>query len=269
VATIGLWLESLWIGAVYHFPWPTSIWPEALSMAIPVAILVGACGALFGLVVSGQKLPSRAVGIGLVVLAVLAIGGATANGLRYHVPESATATINLTDVPGSGEQRHVMADVQLTPANLVSNDPNWVSILAWQGHLENERGQVVENLEKVGPGHYRTTSPVPVWGTWKTLLRVHDGTMLAAVPIYLAGDPGIGAKEVPAEASTTRPFVAEITILQRERKPDTPQTLWLIGGIVVLVCTLTMFGLLTWGAGRINSNEPTGSEAELQPSAQS
>ena len=62
-----------------------------------------------------------------------------------------------------------------------------------------------------------------MWGTWKTLLRVHDGNMLATVPIYLAGDPGIGAKEVPAEASTTRPFVAEITILPRERKPDTPQ----------------------------------------------
>ena len=41
VATIGLWLESLWIDAVYHYPWPTSIWPEALAMAIPVAVLDG------------------------------------------------------------------------------------------------------------------------------------------------------------------------------------------------------------------------------------
>jgi hypothetical protein len=223
---------------------------------------------MFGLVVTTQRLPSRALCIGIVVLTVVAIGGAAANGLRYQVPESATATITLTDAPAVQGQRQVNADVRLTPANLVSSDPNWVSILAWQGHLENQRGQVVENLEKVGPGHYRTTNPVPVWGTWKTLLRVHDGTILTAVPIYLAGDPGIGAKEVPAESSMTRPFVGEITILQRERNPDTPQALWLIGCLIVLTCTLILIGGLTWGAGRINRNEPSGSQAELHPTAQ-
>ncbi|EUA41478.1 hypothetical protein I552_0007 [Mycobacterium xenopi 3993] len=28
MGTIGLWLESLWIGAVYHYPWPVSMWGE-------------------------------------------------------------------------------------------------------------------------------------------------------------------------------------------------------------------------------------------------
>jgi hypothetical protein len=269
VATVGLWLESLWIGTVYHYPWPTSIWPEALAMAIPVAILTGACGAMFGLVLTSRRLPSRAISIGLVVLTVLAIGGATANGLRYNVPQNVTATVTLTDVPDTSPgQRLVNADVQINPPNSVSEDPNWVSILGWQGHLQNQRGQVVTNLEKLGPGHYRTTQPVPVWGTWKTLLRLHDGTTLAAVPIYLAGDPGIGAAEVPAQASFTRPFVAEITILQRERNPDTPMVLWTIGGLVVLACTLVLIGGLSWGAGRINRSEASGSKAELQPTAQ-
>ncbi len=213
-------------------------------------------------------MPSRAIGVGLVALTVLAIGGAAANGLRYDVPESATATITLTDVPSSDGQRHATADVQLTPANLVSDDPNWVSVLGWQGGLANERGIFVDHLENVGPGHFRSTEPMPVSGEWKTLLRLHDGRTFAAVPIYLAGDPGIGAKEVPAEASTTRPFVAEITILQRERSPDIPQSLWLIGCLVVLVCTLAMIAGITWGAGRINKSEPHDSEAELQPSAQ-
>ena len=268
VATIGLWLESLWIDAVYHYPWPTSIWPEALAMAIPVAVLTGACGAMFGMVLTSHRLPSRAIGIGLVVLTVLAIGGATANGLRYNVPQNVTATVTLTDVPSSPGQRMVYADVRINPPNFVSDNPNWVSILAWQGHLENQRGEVVTNLEQVGPGQYRTTEPVPVWGTWKTLLRVHDGKTLTAVPIYLAADPGIGAAEVPAQASMTRPFVTEITILQRERSPDTPVVLWTIGCLVVLFCTLVLIGGLSWGAGRINRSEPSGSKAELQPTAQ-
>jgi hypothetical protein len=268
VATVGLWLESLWVGAVYHYPWPTSIWSETLAMAIPVAILIGACGALFGLVLTSQRLPSRAISVGLVVLTVLAIGGATANGLRYTVPQNTTATITLTDVPTSPGQRMVPADVQLNPPNVVSDNPNWVSILAWQGKLANQRGEVVTNLEKLGPGHYRTTEPVPVWGSWKTLLRLHDGRTLAAVPIYLAADPGIGATAVPAQASMSRPFVHEITILQRERNPNTPAALWTIGCLVVLFCTLVLIGGLSWGAGRINRSEPSGSEAKLQPTAQ-
>src|SRR5215207_1950617 len=268
VGTIGLWLESLWIDAVYAYTWPTSIWPEALAMAVPVAILTGACGAMIGMVLSGQRLPSRAIGVGLVTLTVLAIGGAAANGLRYDVPQNANATITLTDVPSSDGERQVTADVRITPANLVSDDPNWVSVLGWQGGLPNQRGVFIDHLENVGLGHFRSTEPMPVSGTWKTMLRLHDGRTLAAVPIYLAGDPGIGAKEVPAEASMTRPFVAEITILQRERSPDIPQSLWLIGCLVVLVCTLAMIAGITWGAGRINKSEPSGSEAELQPTAQ-
>jgi len=268
VSTVGLWLESLWIAAVYHYPWPTSIWPEALAMAIPVAILTGACGAMFGLVLTSQKLPARAISASLVVLTVLVIGGATANGLRYNVPENVTATVALTDAPSAPGQRMVNADVQINPPDFVSDNPNWVSILGWQGHLENQRGQVVDNLQKLGPGHFRTTQPVPVWGTWKTLLRLHDGRTLAAVPVFLAGDPGIGAKEVPADASFTRPFVAEITILQRERNPDAPAVLWTIGGLVVLFCTLVLIGGLSWGAGRINRIEASGSKAELQPTAQ-
>ncbi|AFM19756.1 hypothetical protein Mycch_5069 [Mycolicibacterium chubuense NBB4] len=269
IGTVGLWLESLWVNAVYPYPWPASIWPEALAMAVPVAVFAGGCGAMVGMVLTGQRLPRRAISVGLVVLTVLAIGGATANGLRYSVPASETATFALTEAAGPGPGRFVTADVRFNPPTVISEDPNWVSVLAWQGGLTNERGQFVDHLRKVGPGHYRSTKPMPVSGNWKTLMRVHDGTTMTAVPIYLAADPGIGVKEVPADAQFTRPFVSEITILQRERSPDIPASLWLIGCIVVLVCTLAMIAGISWGAGRINNHEPSGSETELQPSGQS
>ena len=268
VATLGLWLESLWINAVYHYPWPTSIWPEALAMSVPVAVLAGGCGAMVGMVLTGKRLPRRALAVGLVAVTIVAISGAAANGLRYDVPQNATASVTLTDAPAVNGQRLVTADVRFNPPNVVSDDPNWVSVLGWQGGLQNERGQFVDHLENVGPGHFRSTEPMPVSGEWKTLLRVHDSRTFTAVPIYLAGDPGIGAEEVPAEAQFTRPLVPEITILQRERSPDIPQSLWLIGCLVVLACTLAMIAGISWGAGRINNSEPSGSEAELQPSAQ-
>ena len=69
--------------------------------------------------------------------------------------------------------------------------------------LEGE--SLIDRLKKVGPGHYRSTEPVPVWGSWKTLLRVQDGYTLTAVPIYEPADDAIPAPEVPAVASSTRP----------------------------------------------------------------
>ncbi|OBG83996.1 hypothetical protein A5699_02830 [Mycobacterium sp. E802] len=255
VATLGLWLESLWIGAVYHYPWPTSMWGEVLAMAIPVAIAMGMCGALLALVLNGQPLPRPAAGISIVVATVLVIGGAVANGLRTEVPENARATITLTDLPEHDGQRMVSADVQITPRDLVGDNPEWVSILAWQGGLANQHGLVIDRLENVGPGHYRSTQPIPVSGSWKTLLRVQDGTTMAGVPIYLPADPGIGATETPALATSDREFVQEITILQRERNLNHPAWLYNVASLVVLVCTLILIAGLSWGAGRINAKE--------------
>lgn len=277
VATIGLWLESLWVGAVYHYGWPTSMWPEALAMAVPVALLVGLCAAMVGMVFTGQRLPTRAVGIGIVAATVLAFGVATANGLQYQVPKDAIAAVTLTEVSNVDGQKMAQADVRITPPDLVSANPEWVSVLSWQGGMANDRGLVVDNLQRVGPGHYRTVDPIPLWGSWKTLLRVQDGKTMAGIPIYLAADPGINkpmegvaASRINAKEIFGAPhFQAEITILQRERTPDTPTWLWFAGCLIVLACTLILVAALTWGAGRINNSEfEMGAEVEERPRAQ-
>jgi hypothetical protein len=254
VGTVGLWLESLWIAAVYHYPWPISMWGEALATAVPVAVLMGMCGAMFGMVLTGRRLPGRAIGISVIVVTVLVIGGAVANGLHIVVPGKNNATITLTDLPSAPRQRMVSADVQLLPADMVSDHPDWLTILSWQGRMNNDRGLVIDRLAKVGPGHYRSTQPVPVWGEWKTLLRVQDGRTMTAVPIWEPADAAIPAPEVPALASSTRPFVLEVTILQRERDQSAPAWLFTAGGIVVLFLTLMVIAGLTWGAGRLNNS---------------
>ncbi|MGZ4563863.1 MAG: hypothetical protein ACXVX6_09865 [Mycobacterium sp.] len=255
VGTVGLWLESLWIGTVYHYPWPASMWGEALAMAVPVAVLTGTCGALFGMVLTSRRLPGRGVGISVVAAAVLVIGGAVANGLHIVVPRQDTAMITLTEVPSQPGQRMVSADVMISPPTLVSDHPDWITILSWQGRMENQRGLVIDRLDKVGPGHYRSTQPIPVWGSWKSLLRVQDGYTMTAVPIYEPADDAIPAAEVPALASSTRPFVQEVTILQRERDQNAPAWLFTAGSLVVLFLTLMVITALTWGAGRINNAE--------------
>lgn len=267
VGTVGLWLESLWIGAVYHYPWPISMWPEALAMAVPVAVLAGLCAAMFGMVLTAQPLPGRPIGIAIVAATVLVTGGAVANGLHIRVPKQDTATISLTDLPSAPDRRMVSADVHMNPPNLVSPHPEWLTILSWQGKMTNERGLVIDHLANVGPGHYRSTRPIPVWGEWKTLMRVQDGRTLTAVPIWAPADKAItgpGGVEIPALANMTRPFVLEVSILQRERDPSVPGWLFTAAGIVVLIFTLMVIAALTWGAGRINAAEtaPTQPEEE-------
>lgn len=255
VGTAGLWLESLWIGAVYRYPWPLSMWPEALAMSVPAAIAMGVCGALLGMVLTGQKLPKRSVSITAVVLTVLVLGAAVANGLRTEVPEHATATITLSELSNDGGKRMVSADVVINPRDLISDDPEWVTILSWQGGLANDHGLAIDRLQKISEGHYRSTQPIPVYGSWKTLLRVQDGTTMTGVPIFLPADPGIGALETPALTSSTRPFTQELTILQRERNQNHPSWLFNVASLVVLFCTLVLIAALSWGAGRINGTE--------------
>ncbi|WP_330234032.1 hypothetical protein OHA40_04065 [Nocardia sp. NBC_00508] len=259
IATVGLWLESLWVRAMFVDPWPIRMWPELLAMAVPTGIAGGIVGALLAMTLRGEALPRPPVRRGLMVAAVVIVAAATANGLLIEVPEQAGATVTLRDAESDSGRRMVLADVRLEPTDLVGSDPEWIQILAWQGGIGGEspgRGLVVDQLQRVGAGHYVSTKPVPAHGTWKTVLRLQDGRVLTALPIFMAADPGIGAEEVPALTSFTRPFIAEITVLQRERSFDHPSWLFAAASLVVLVCSLVLVGALSWGAARINDRYP-------------
>ncbi len=260
-ATLGIWLESLWVAAVFVDPWPTAMWPELLLMTIPTGIAGGVVGAMLATVLLGEPLPRPAVRRTLVTAAVAVVAAVTANGLMIDIPQDARATVQLREAPADGG-RMVHADIRITPDDLAGADPEWVQILAWQGGVGSDspgRGLVVDQLRRVGEGHYVTTEAVPVHGTWKTILRVQDGRTQTALPIFMAADPGIGAEEVPALDEFTRPFVAEITVLQRERSFDHPAWLFTAASLIVLLCSLALIAALSWGAARINDRYPRSS----------
>ena len=170
IGTVGLWLESLWIGAVYHYPWPGALWREALPTAVPVAILMGVCAALFGMVLTTRKLPSKAVGITAVALTVLVIGATVANGLHIDVPSKDTATVKLADLPSKPGQRMVSADVQITPPTLLRASPGLADHPVLAGQDEQRPRPADRPAEE---GRART-------------LRVHPA------------NPGVGRMEDPA-----------------------------------------------------------------------
>ncbi len=237
IGSVGSAIEAGWSLLVMPLPWTPDMWAEGLAMAVPVGLGAGLSGALLALAAQGRlPRPSRARAI--VVASLLTLAAATANGLVATVPVSAAATVTLSPA-GPG---FVTAQVRLDPD---TDDPAWLQITAWQGG-----GLVLDRLDRTGPGTYRSFAPIPVSGSWKTLLRVHDGRTLAASPIYLPADEAIGAVELPA-VTATRPLAQEVEILQRERDLSVPAWTWTGAALLVLACSIALVLALSMGAGRL------------------
>ena len=103
-----------------------------------------------------------------------------------------------------------MATVEIDPAAPAA-DAKWLHAMAWQGG-----GSRLVELREVAPGVYRTAEPLPVHGDWKAMVRLHTGTAILAMPVYLPEDPGIPAREVPAEPRFERAFQLDSEVLRRE-----------------------------------------------------
>src|ERR687891_31924 len=187
-------------------------------------------------------LPEAAIAGFVVLVAVVAWGlPVSSNG-----PDRAQVT--LTDVQPRPD-REVDATVRIKPADAVDG-AHFLNVTAWQGG-----GSVVSELERTGPGTYRTTEPIPVYDGWKALVRLHKDDALVGVPIYLPKDEAIPAPLVPAEARFTRPFVRELQILQRERKDDVPGALSLIAYLTVAAIAAGLGVLIAWTLLRLEGIE--------------
>jgi hypothetical protein len=242
IGTVGFWAEWGWTQLVMQLPWNDGFLPEALIASAIAGVAAGVMGGLMAAGLRG-KLPQAntarfAFGAGL--LTIVAITGVF---LVTSAPGGYRATVTLSDAKPAPD-REVTAQVQIDPPDAAEN-ANWVQMTSWQGG-----GRIVDRLERTGPGTYESTKPVPAYGDWKTMLRLHEGNALLGVPVYLPADPAIPAPEVKAKPHFTRTFVDETEILQRELKDDVPGWAWPAASLVVLAISLSFILALAWGLGR-------------------
>jgi hypothetical protein len=123
----------------------------------------------------------------------------------------------------------------------------WFQATSWQGGEES----IVQQLEQVSPGTYRITEPIPVDGTWKTTLRLHEGRRIAGLPIFMPADPAIPAEEIPAQPAMTREFILDKENLQREQKDDVAGWLTLAAYLGVGLISFGLIGVVGWGLTRL------------------
>jgi hypothetical protein len=245
IGTVGLAAEWAWSHAWMSFPWPASMMPQGAALGFATAVAAGLLGGFVGRALTEPKAPrqharrSVAASTGVALLFLLFFP------LPIATHDNASAEVTL-EAAQSGPGEWVHATVRPRPAGLV-DDPEWFDVTAWQGG-----GSVVSPLEPVGDGTYRTADPVPVYGEWKTLVRLHDGPAIVAVPVYMPRDPAIGASAIPAEPSFTRAFVEDKELLLREAKETSPWLSYVAYALLVgiVVCWVASLG---WGLWRLES----------------
>ncbi|HEU5035303.1 MAG TPA: hypothetical protein VFT62_11200 [Mycobacteriales bacterium] len=218
IGTIGLAAEWGWSQAWMPLPWTSALWPLGAVLGFVTAVGAGVLGGLAGRALLPEQAPRQATPRLVVPLAWAAVFATIAIALPMSAHTGYRATVTLTDT-SPAPQRTVLATVRLSPPQ-AANQATWFNLTSWQGGTGTYNGQItgqwVVPLHQVSPGVWRSTTPVPVYGKWKTLLRLGTVGSLQAVPVYLPADPAIPAKAVPATSSFTRSFVPDKKILQRE-----------------------------------------------------
>jgi hypothetical protein len=265
IGTVGLAAEWGWSYVWGYLPWPSALWPEAFLLGLPAALGGGVLGAWIGNRLNATASPdpltvappdrtrverfAPAAGL-LVAVAALAVC------VPITADERISVTADLHDV-SSSPGRMVEGTFTLSPKD-AADGAAWFTVTSWQGG-----GSVVQDLHETAPGVYETTEPVPVYGDWKTTLRLHKGTDVLGMAVYLPADEAIPAPEVPAKSTFTRDFVRDKKLLQREQKSDVAGWLWTVAYVVVAGITIvTIAGI---GRGLSVAGRPGTAGVPLPP----
>ena len=244
IGTLGLAAEWLWSHVVMHQPWPAALLPEGALFGFAMAMVGSILGAWVGSRLAAAEVERPAILRPLAVVAAIALAGMVFYGLQDDpTGEPVRAQVQVQETQG-GAQREGIVTVSLDPPD-AAQDAEWFTVTAWQGG-----GSLVEPLEEIGDGRYRSPGPVPLYAPWKSLIRLHKGSALQIMPIYLPRDQAIPVDEVPAPASFEREFSSEPPILLREQTGG-GGAVWLLAYGVVALIALSLLILIAWGLHRL------------------
>jgi hypothetical protein len=245
IGTIGLAAEWAWSYIWWELPWTESMLPEAVIAALITAVAGGVIGGFIGRALASPWVQPVARPRRLVPIAALALVAVFIYAAPISQGDPVKATVELNDITPA-PHRTVKMTVRVDPED-AADDARWFTATAWQGG-----GSVVDRLKEVAPGVFETTKPIPVYGQWKTTLRLHKGSAVQGAAVYFPEDPAIPAPAVEAPSTFTREFVLDKKLLQREQKPDVSPALTTFAYIVVLMIAIGLLFSLTKGLRRLD-----------------
>lgn len=286
VGTVGMYLEWMWTQEFMPLPQPLP--SSALPFMLAVATVAGVGGGLLSAwmidkmdIVAGRSttgapaaenssgfLPrygTALAGFGIFVALMAAFAGPTEQpNLKGTVTFS---DVGYTDGRSAEECNGTdkclaTVTVNVTPLD-TADDAAWFYALAWQGNTTPGDTNIprdpaadapgimrVRMLPTGTPGEFRSEYPLPLYGAWKTLLRLHQApTMMMALPLYAPDDPAIlepKGRQIVTTQGETVSFVTEHSFLQREAKDTVPAWMWNVAYAVVQVLWLSLIAFYGW-----------------------
>ncbi|MFN2464344.1 MAG: hypothetical protein ABR573_10645 [Candidatus Dormibacteria bacterium] len=244
ISTVGLLAEAALTHAWFPYPWRLSLLPYA-PLFLAAGVLAAVVGAAMGAVLVGHHSQLKAP---MVALALVALFGVLLVnvGRRHADPAqvSLAATTVGTPVPVVDRDgvptlsRRVALTVRLSPANAAAG-ADWFEAMAWQGGA----GDRVSHFPLVAtaPGIYRAQGSIPTGGNWKSLVILHRGNVVEAVPVAMPTDPAfhLGTIQPPlveqGGTARTLAFAPSSRYLMREFKDGVAWPAIVISALFALV----------------------------------
>jgi hypothetical protein len=247
IGTVGVVAEYAWSHIWMPIPWPPVMLPSALGYGVVTGIGAGMVGAWLATryaEVAGEERATvrRTHQLGAAgLIAVLGI-------VFFCVPRSAeagvTGTVSLERV-ATGAEPTAYVTVKLQPTDAAAS-ARWFEAMAWQGG-----GFMTHRMIKVANGTYRSADALPMYGKWKSMIRLHQGQRdLVSLWIYAPEDAAIEKPAVQMSDGQTVQFIDEQQVLRREERTDVPRWMWNGGYALLAVVGLLEIAGITWLVGR-------------------
>ncbi|MDO7867226.1 hypothetical protein [Nocardioides jiangxiensis] len=277
--SLGLWLEWLWAEKFMTI----KINGDALPFLLTVGTIAAVGGGLFALWhvrrtldVAGDDQMEAAgftiaptfrryglAGFGIFVV-LMAIFSQPKAGEPVPVTVSFDhVTAGQEECPGTAERCEAYVTVTF-PEEDHAKDAVWFTGYAWQGWrkgiaaadvpkdpIEGVPGVVRTRMLPTGePGQYRSADPMPMYGGWKSMIRIHEAprTMMTWV-LYMPDDPALKSargRMIHVTDGQTVESAFEPKMLQRERKDSIPDWVYGVANDVVLSGWLLVLLLFGW-----------------------
>ncbi|GAC1327121.1 MAG: hypothetical protein NVSMB17_00740 [Candidatus Dormibacteria bacterium] len=238
VSTVGLAVEAAWTHLWFPYPWQATLLPFA-GLFLAASLLSALVGAAMGAALLRQKPPVKAP---LVALAVAGMFGVLIFNLGSRHADPARVTVAATTVgkPFALVNRDgvptVSRDITLTVAidpAAAAQGADWFEVMAWQGGPTEKVRHFP--LRQVHPGQYVAEGNIPTGGTWKSLVVLHRGNVVEAVPIAMPPDASFNLPAIDVPASRTLAFAPSSRYLMREFKGGVAWPAIIITGLFALV----------------------------------
>ncbi|HEY4569374.1 MAG TPA: hypothetical protein VIH10_07905 [Kribbella sp.] len=256
IGTVGVVAEYAWSHIWMPIAWPSSMLLSAIGYGVVVGVGAGVVGAWLATRYAEVAGEEREVGIEgvrpLTVRRTHQLGAvglvAVAATVFYCVPRSAdqdvSGTVSLERV-ATGAEPTAYVTVTLDPAT-AADGARWFEALAWQGG-----GLVYHPMMKVANGTYRSADALPMYGKWKSMIRLHQGQRdLVAAWVYAPEDLAIEKPAVQVADGEKVEFINEQQVLRREERTDVPRWMWNAGYALLGVVGLLEIAGIAWLVGR-------------------